>query len=718
MLNRLSIQSKLILLLLLVSLGSIGLLGWIGYTSGQDSLRKAIVDQLRGIRENKANQLESELQSLRNNVLTLAESRLVLEAFQAYRDAFREIESKAFPREYDEKLQTWYSNEFLPRLAHYVDAKPELEVYLPKGTASRYLQYEYLANNPAEYEKGYELDAADDGTTYSAVHRTFHPKIREIAKRFEWEDVHFIDVESLDIVYAYQKTTEFATNLADGPYANSNLGRMVQAVRRNMARGDYRFADFDFYRPNLNRPSAFLAAPIFEQSRMIGILVVQFPVERISRVMTGNEQWKKEGLGDTGEVYLVGPDKLFRSRSRFMAEDKANMLKQLNRGGVSDALVQRMERSGMVILYLPVDTESVRAALSGEQFAGVVSDYRGEPVLSAAAPIEIEGKRWAIVAEMDETEAYAPIRDYARRVLVTAVALILGATALAVILSQFFVRPIRKLASAARLVGKGNTDVTVKLNNKDELRDLVDAFNGMTRNLKLKTEELERKVRENEQLLLNILPGPVAARRLEAGDDEMQAQTYSDMTVLFADVSGFDKLPTNVAAEFAMTLLNDLVVAFDETAEKFGVEKVKTIGTTYMAVCGLSVQRPDHTNRMLEFAQELRRVVQRFNKERGTSLRVEIGINAGPVVGGIVGRSKFLYDLWGDTVTVAQAVGGMSAGESAILVTQEVYQRLRDMHGFDTLGEVEIKNKGKVPVYALSTDQTQSLPRHGARAIS
>jgi class 3 adenylate cyclase len=142
------------------------------------------------------------------------------------------------------------------------------------------------------------------------------------------------------------------------------------------------------------------------------------------------------------------------------------------------------------------------------------------------------------------------------------------------------------------------------------------------------------------------------------------------------------------------------VVAFDEAAERYGVEKVKTVGASYMAVCGLSEQRPDHTPRVVEFARELPRIVTRFNQERGTSLRVEVGINTGPVVGGIVGRRKFIYDLWGETVNIARGLG--SDGEASIRVTEEVRDRLRDLHEFEGPAEIEIKGKGRVSVWAVT----------------
>src|SRR5262249_16623544 len=147
-----------------------------------------------------------------------------------------------------------------------------------------------------------------------------------------------------------------------------------------------------------------------------------------------------------------------------------------------------------------------------------------------------------------------------------------------------------------------------------------------------------RQVRENEELLLNILPGPAAAR-LRGGEQQI-SETHADVTVLFADVVGFNELTASLPADKALSYLNDLVIAFDEAAERHGAEKVKTIGSSYLAACGLTVQRIDHTHRMVEFAMDMLRIMRRFNEEHGSALGLNVGINAGPVAGGVVGRTR------------------------------------------------------------------------------
>ncbi len=179
---------------------------------------------------------------------------------------------------------------------------------------------------------------------------------------------------------------------------------------------------------------------------------------------------------------------------------------------------------------------------------------------------------------------------------------------------------------------------------------------------------MDRLRRENERLLLNILPASIADR-LKSGDEHI-ADKFAEVTVLFADIVGFTKLAAAMPAHVLVELLNDLFTRFDLAAQKFGIEKIKTIGDAYMAVCGLPEPCEDHTERMLTMAQRMMQIAREFSENHGTPVRLRIGVNTGPVVAGIIGRSKFIYDLWGDTVNVASRMESHGVPD-AIQVTRQ-----------------------------------------------
>jgi class 3 adenylate cyclase len=710
LLRHLSLQSKLILLLLVVNILSMLIIAYIGYASGRDGLEKSAADRLAGLREARADQLHTQLKFIRNQVTTLSEDRMVVDAMREFLAAYRKLDAQPIKPEWDKGLADFYRNDYLPALAKKVDTGPVLEAYLPTPAAARYLQYHYLAANPAAYFEKDQLDDPGDGSEYSALHKKYHPLFRNIAHSFGYEDLMLVDPESGDIVYTAQKTTEFATNLLTGPYAGSNLGELFKVMRKIKDPKARKFARHEPYRPNLAKPAAFTASPISDGPQVAGILVFQFPIDSINRILAGDLNWQRDGLGQSGEVYAVGADHLMRSLSRFYQEDPEGYLDTLQKAGYSAEQVERIRRAGTTILNQEIRTSPVEKALAGQSGVEVHTDYRGRQALSAYAPFELEGSRWAIVAKLDLAEADAPTHCFRRLVAVTAAIITLVVSLCAVFLSSLVVRPIYRLIDGARRASAGQSDVQVDVGSHDEFRELADTFNEMMRNLKSKSEQLEQKARENEELLLHILPDSAIARH-KLG--EQIIDSHADVTVLFADVAGFNELAQTVPPEQAIGLLNELIVAFDEAAQRHGVEKVKTVGTSYVAVCNLSQQRSDHSRRMVAFARDLLRIVKRFDQEREAALAVQISINAGPVLGGVVGRTRILYDLWGDTVTVARRLH--SGGESnTIRVTRAVRDRVADLETFAGPQTVEVPGMGSVPVWSLSASPSCVAPTAAA----
>jgi class 3 adenylate cyclase len=177
--------------------------------------------------------------------------------------------------------------------------------------------------------------------------------------------------------------------------------------------------------------------------------------------------------------------------------------------------------------------------------------------------------------------------------------------------------------------------------------------------------------------------------------------------VLFADVVGFTAFSAHTPAAEVVSLLNDLFSRFDAASQMHGVEKIKTIGDCYMAVCGLPKPRPDHARAMAEMALELLRILGAFNRRRGTNLQLRIGLNSGPVVAGVIGSTKFIYDLWGDTVNIASRMESTGVPD-AIHVSESVYQELCGAYSFEERGQIDVKGKGKLRAWILRQPGVES----------
>jgi guanylate cyclase len=202
--------------------------------------------------------------------------------------------------------------------------------------------------------------------------------------------------------------------------------------------------------------------------------------------------------------------------------------------------------------------------------------------------------------------------------------------------------------------------------------------------------------RRADNLLLNILPGPIAIRLKESS--ETIADAYSEVTVLFADIVGSTPLFSHLDPVEAVDWLNEVFTIFDQMAEKYGLEKIRTIGDSYMVASGVPTPRADHAQATAKFALDLIRQLGEMPARHGQHLNFRIGINSGPLVAGVIGRSKFQYDLWGDTVNVASRMESHGVA-GKVQVTRATYELLKD--DFDCIGrgEVQIKGKGNMETW-------------------
>jgi class 3 adenylate cyclase len=216
----------------------------------------------------------------------------------------------------------------------------------------------------------------------------------------------------------------------------------------------------------------------------------------------------------------------------------------------------------------------------------------------------------------------------------------------------------------------------------------------------LQQRAIERERERADHLLLNILPPAIAARLKES--EQTIADQHDDVSVLFADIEGFTRLAEKTGPGELVTLLNTLFSAFDALAERHGLEKIKTIGDEYMAVAGLPEPNPRHGEAAAEMALEMREYLADYAARTGLPLVLRIGMHCGPAVAGVIGRRKFAYDLWGDTVNIASRMQSHGPVGGGIQVSEAVRERLRDRYEFLPRGPIPVKNKGDMPVFLLT----------------
>jgi len=247
---------------------------------------------------------------------------------------------------------------------------------------------------------------------------------------------------------------------------------------------------------------------------------------------------------------------------------------------------------------------------------------------------------------------------------------------------------------AATLGAMGGIGALVARQLEAQARDMF----LQRRIIRTQLEELNAERAKSEALLLNILPSSVA-ERLKA-DDHAIADGFAEVTVLFADIVGFTKLAERLSPVEVVRCLNDLFSMFDDLAQELNVEKIKTIGDAYMAAAGLVGAGDRHTHAMAEMSLRMLDRVAKFGDSHAEPLSVRIGLNTGPVVAGVIGKKKFIYDVWGDTVNTASRMESHGT-PGFIHVTEETQRRLADAYVFEARGEIDVKGKGPMRTYYL-----------------
>jgi class 3 adenylate cyclase len=518
------------------------------------------------------------------------------------------------------------------------------------------------------------------------------------ASTLNFADFLLVDHRTSRIIYSVEKEAEFGTSLRAGPYRTSNLAAAAARCGQAADPSATCLEDFADYLPSNGAPQAFMAAPVIDQGAVIGELVAQLSIDELDSIVTGGRRWRQEGLGATGEAYLVGADFLVRSAPRMFFENRDAYFAELKGGQTSEQGIESIRRYGTPVLHQRVDTLASRQALGGVEGTGEILGYRGIPTLASWGPVRVSGVKWALIAKIDSSEAFAPVHQLERDLMIVGAIALLVVVVTGAWLSRSLLGPLRELTAGVRRFAAGDSDVHVPVRTRDEIGQLCLAFNGMIDDISRKNVEIENKNRENEELLLNVLPAPIA-NRLRGGEQGI-ADGFAEVTVAFADLVGFTAMSSDMPPANVVALLNGLFTRFDDAAHELGIEKIKTVGDAYMAVCGMPVQVPDHAERMVRMAIRMVHITREHAMEHHVEMKLRVGINSGPVVAGVIGKSKYIYDLWGDTVNLASRMesGGMP---DTIQVTRSVYEKLKDEFVFEPRGTIEVKGKGGVEAWLL-----------------
>jgi len=697
----LSVRSKFLIMMLLTGLLSMGIVSLISYKVGRDALVNEVFNKLTSLSASNKQQLEQYFDNMKQTVAVFGENILVAQATLSFADAVKAVDNTPASKEQIERLKAYYRTEFFPRLAERKPQRPTLDEYLPKSKRALSLQSYMIADNPnPPGEKG-TMVVSDDFSNYGLTHEAHHRWFKTAADKHHFYDVFLIDVKTDRIIYSVAKEVDFATSLSDGPYAQSNLARLYRSVKSNPKRGKVDLIDYEEYVPTYTDPAGFLATPIFSGRRFVGVLAAQFSVEAVNNFMNRNEKWRELGMGESGETYVVGQDRMMRSNSRFLIEDFDRFERDLKRNGVSSAFIDTLKERKSTVLAMPAGTWGAEQALRGESGTRIFEDYRGISVLSSYTPVDVPGLNWVLLSEMDEDEAMKPQRDFQRLLMLAAAGVTLLITLGSLILSRLFLRPVNTLVAGIERLRAGQTDVQGEKTSDDEFGELTDAFNTMSQEIRRRDETIAGKSMAYERLLRRIFPDTVAEQLRDGKGNTVDS--FPQVSTAYIIVSGITDSLKQDGGVASYEVLNEVVEIFDAEAESLGVEKVKTIGEHYLATCGLTVPRLDHSRLIVEFIENIAEALRRYNVSTGRKLTFRAGVHADLVHAGIVGNRRFVYDVWGPSVNVARRIV-YDADPGTMRITEAAVEQFGETSVFGEPVVIKTRTMGKITTRQKALD--------------
>ena len=392
-------------------------------------------------------------------------------------------------------LINYYTNTYLPHVDYDLKGAPKKknpETYLPKSDKGMILQYLYIAKNPEPYNKkeNYKMDKLFK-SDYSDIHVQQHPILRSILKEFGRDDLFIVNPDG-DVLYSVLKNCDLGTNLVEGPYANTGLGRVFQKSLK-AKKGQAVFEDFSIYEPAYNEEVAFIAMPIYFGEDNEGTLIFELPIEKINDIMSFNNKVDQVGLGKTGEAFLVGSDFTMRSESRFT--DKIKKIDEATR------------KAGTTIGNYKIDTPATRAAMQGQSKTTLGVDYLNHEVILSYSPIKVYDERWAIIVKIDKNEALANANsNFIHALIGTAIFIVIMILLSLFIIKIVIIDKLKTLQDATYDLAKGDGDLTNRVNvpKGDEISEVAQNINEFIEKVRITVSEATTTSSNNTQIATTL----------------------------------------------------------------------------------------------------------------------------------------------------------------------------------------------------------------------
>ncbi len=477
---------------LALGLAALAVTGWQALDGAASALRQASYDRLTAVRETRASELQRYITHIRSQVEALSTDESTLTALERFQ-------------------QSWGGS----------DAK------------IRAIQTAFVTGNPHPPGSRDLLLTAPGLGSYGETHARFHPTFHGYKLAFGFYDFFLISADGR-VLYTVMKEPDLGVSLESEPYRSTPLAAVFRKARET---GTTAMQDYAPYVASGMAPAAFVAAPLRRAGRIEGVLAIQIAIDEVNDVMDGGRRWREQGLGETGQVYVVGPDNTLRSDLRRGIEDPSGYLDELAKAGIAPETIKRIRKTGTAVLAYPLNLEVIERIREGQSGTDLGRDTRGTEVLRSHAPMALDGFNWVIIAEMENAEALIPVVALRQRIVGAGVLAALAFFFVAGWLGASVTGPVLAVASVARRLGRGERGLRMPVNGDDEIAQLSADFNRMS-------DDLERTTVSKREL------EALAGRLITAQEEErtrVARELHDDFTQRLAaaafEAGRLEKLP-------------------------------------------------------------------------------------------------------------------------------------------------------------------------------
>lgn len=690
-----------------VSLVSLLVATLVGVTTGRDLGNDLTDERLLAMRTSSAGDIEGQMRSWRRTAAALATSPQAVVAVDEFAAGHAELLDTP-PDELADQVEAVVAAYQKAYVEPFAQAGRDLDLrdILAESPAAIYLQNLYAVDLGVLEEPASLVDAGD-GSAWSEVHAGVHPVYRDVVDRLDLFDLFLIEPESGVVVYSVNKRPGFATSLDLGPFSGSELAELFDQVRRDPGAGAVA-SDIASYDPALFTPVGTVGAPIMDGDRLAGVLVLMYTSAKLTALTTADGDWDGSGFPPTGESFIIGADGTTRTDPRTFLESPED---HLDASAAAGNLTPRqrviIEEAGTTVLTQTADDATADAGIEGDTEIERRSTMTGLEAFSTVERLDVEDVEWYMVSEVEVGAAEGDLDDFVELLVIGAAIFIIALAFLAVGWAARIVRPVRAISERLQIRGADLGPIEISPRSPIEFRGLAESFESMSQALVEQQEQIAEAREERLDLLRRMLP-PAVAERVAAGDVQ-NIEEVPQASVVVVVVLGLGDLVGVEGRASGRDLVEQLHGELDDLAERHGLERVKVVGDAYFAACGHARPYIDHAPRAAAFAADARDAVHDIGEVTGVGLDAAVGVHTGPVVVGVTGGSRFLYDVWGESVSVAHHLA-RSAAAQQILVSEAVRGLLPDT--------VEVRQVGRSDDTGASDGSVWSIGPAGGEVLS